>query len=326
MSPQTLPSARLRNISRSFHNYHFKKIEVHYRTKQGTTQPGTVGLFFYDDPGTVDQTASASPYTLEAQILESDQGMLMPCWSNFSLKYKGKSFRSAYRCSAQSGEIEDCVQALLVTAVEIPSGLSGGASVGLLELDYEIEFTNPKSVPVTSSDMEKPYAVWEIGSNMNANIPKGPVSWVDPVTATVNTWLNNEGLYLCTFVNEHQANTANWQVVGYPGQAYYVSIYIVYDLPLVSVKFTFYDDYGSYLANQPLQSSAEWPKFMARVNLHQILDTTDVNTKVALIPGTQRTQSVGVGTNSVIQSVNRQVYVDNNYYNNDLTRNPTSYL
>ena len=194
-----------------------------------------------------------------------------------------------------------------MTAVEIPSGLSGGASVGLLELDYEIEFTNPKSVPVTSSDMEKPYAFWEIGSGNNGNIPKGPVSWVDATTATVNTWLNNEGLYLCSFVNEHQANTGNWQVVGYPGQAYYVSIYIVYDLPLVSVKFTFYDDYGSYLANQPLQSSAEWPKFIARVNLHQILDTTDVNTKVALIPGTQRTQSVGVGTNSVTQSVNRQV-------------------
>lgn len=277
ISPFTIPSARLHALTNLYYNYIFKKIKINYRTRVGTLSAGQVGLYFFDDAGEILELSSSSGYLLESQILEAQGGVISPLYSNFSIDWKGKPFRPLYRCTGQSGSVEDLVQTNL--AIAIATDLNAQL-VGMLEIEYEIELSKPKSLPVVRDDVEKPHYTMKIGQGAtDASSSSTTVVWTDDTT-TAEDWLGCYGVYMMTFADavDPSKDWSKWSYKPYTGATYYLKVELQANSGAGTysyINFKLYSDYVGVITDTPVRSLAGWKTGTTRVNLHKIVSFSD---------------------------------------------------
>lgn len=340
ITPDTIPSTRLHALCRLYYNYIFKKIKLKYRTRQPTTRDGQVGMFFYDDPGEIITDSPISGYLLESMILEGQQGVLNPVYSNFTMDYHGKSFRPYYRCSAQGSEIQDTVQTNLCIAVQRPEVVENQNSMGLIEIEYELEFSKPKSSRPVADGMLIPGYPFIIGpGNFGQQNVDRVASWEISNTTPHGTnyfdFASSSGIYMLTSniqPNSGSVNpTASWDVTINQGTTLFMKA--EYLSSISRVRFTMYADYGSVIADIPLRTYGDWTTYSGLFNIHRIQRFFDVSNVAGLPdPDSMRKQVPDkvVQPETVSNVINQRVFVDPKYIETISTqgqsRNLSSYL
>jgi hypothetical protein len=317
ITPNTIPSVRLSCLTMMYYNYIFKKLKVIYRTRQPTSRDGQVGVYFMDDPGEIVSSASHTGYILESMILEGQRGKLEPVYSNFSTLYTGKPFRPFYRCTAQAASIEDSVQTLLVIAAQQPSNSSEvGEPLGLLELEYEIELTRPKSIPPSRAANEKPDFPFYIGSGVaGSQQTLSYARWeIDKNALMYDSFRSKPGIYMITFMEDigTYSGLNGWVVKPDVGVTMYLKA--EYFPMAEGIQFSLYSDWGSLVIDDPIRSVSNWYSKQLRANLHRIVNPTDFALGVGSELRVQRSHEViqdqVVRSGTVSQGVNQGVYVD----------------
>jgi len=259
--PYLIPSARLNRIATMFCNYVFKKLKVSYRTKRPMTSGGMVGVYFDDEIGgnsTDISGTTPSSFLLEAEILECDHGTLKPVYENFSVSHTGKPFRPSYRCVLNTGDLQDTIQTNLVVASE--SNESWGTILGVLELEYEVDFSYPISIELTNNPWSVPgfRITLPDGDTFTKNAPFR----FTPVSAGVD-WVNSEGIYYVTFSGTFAdpprlPDDATEYLLRNGNTAFMVVRKYALSATQTVAQLTFYPEYSSIAMERPLTILNKW--------------------------------------------------------------------
>lgn len=321
ISPDTIPSVRLHALSKLYYNYVFKKIVIRYKTRQPTTKDGQVGLFFYDDPGEIVTSQPVSGYLLESMILEGQAGVIQPVYSNFTISYHGKPFRSSYRSSAQGGELQDAIQTNLCICSARPSEATiaedSSYSLGLLEVDYELEFSRPKSLhPYSEAQLIPNYPLvigsGNVGQSNDGSFAAWEISNSGPQQQNYQDFVDSLGVYMIT-LNETITGvnpTASWTQPLGAGLTYFM---LVEWLPTTKVRLSIYTDYGALLNGAVMRSNSSWYTRSWRMNLHRIERFFDVQQNIGTPMLRKQLQAKVVQPETVSNGINQRVFVDPTY-------------
>lgn len=264
LHPWSVNSYRLRQLSKLFTSYRFTEMVVKWVPRVPTNTIGSVGVMYLDDIS----TAAASTLTnasnqnlsggsLEAAIIESEDGFITPIWNPCVCFYDHllNEQNNWFRISLGSGMILDEMQGCLILCEG--SNLAVGTELGFFELSYSIEFAHPVS-PLTvavngtlgSSGMTIPWST--LTGLVNYQISASTTD-----LATFNYWSKAQGAYLSTnSIYDYTAATTNWEYPCYLGQSYIIVVKcFVTGLSSTNTSFTFYASFGAYQNQDPIALS-----------------------------------------------------------------------
>jgi len=188
INPSTIPGQRLNTIATLYDRYTIKRMVFSFEGSVPTSQSGTlIGTIDYDVLETIPSSGGGTA-VLQWMSAHPDS-MVVRVWDRMAWTFKNDpKYTDMYTDQAAYEPRLVCPGVFWLIQQDVPAGIGSGLDLGRLYVDYEIEFSYPKSI-ASGQKTSGGAASWVgQGGTFSAAAPMGDIANIAPMTNTFSPW------------------------------------------------------------------------------------------------------------------------------------------